>query len=577
MSSPSGVEASAIRSGIVSTVGPGVEPVGPRRSRSPRRRPARRAPPRARARVTRRPAPASRIAADSPASPAPTTTTWSVGPTTVRVATGQPAGGAGRARRASRAITPPARSRRRRGRRGRSRAGSVDLRRRRAPPGTRRRARRSSVSTAASAPGRDDDLAQRLDARGVEARVAEQRADASPPGPGWRVSRAMATSTVRLPSRRSSPAGLPVCGRVAEDAEDVVAQLEGLAERQPVRRVRRRAARRRRRRARRRGAAGRSIVYFALLYRITRRARSTAPVVPLRADAPARACRGTARHELGAHLVEDRRGRAPVAAGSRPLAVNSSSLQTRHRSPSEDGARRGRTARRRRSRPAPRCRVANRRWTAGMPAPGVGVVHDVVVDERARPGRTPARPPRVTICSQSGAAGAAPAPVAEGRAQPLAAARAGRRPRRPRARSRGSLRRARRACRARKSSRTLCTRTRRSSASSGFTAAPSSRCVAVGDGSSGSVPAESGHRSSSVGAAAPVRYDGSAWRVASGACGTCTYSAWHGGLRPSDRAHSPPAGGRSRSSSSPRRTMPARRRSGRRSAGSSRSPRRSCR
>ena len=40
---------------------------------------------------------------------------------------------------------------------------------------------------------------------------------------------ASATSTVRLPSVRSSPAGLPVDLRVAEHAEQVVAELERLA------------------------------------------------------------------------------------------------------------------------------------------------------------------------------------------------------------------------------------------------------------------------------------------------------------------------------------------------------------
>ena len=50
-----------------------------------------------------------------------------------------------------------------------------------------------------------------------------------------RASRASATSTVRLPSTRSSPAGLPVDVRVAEHPEQVVAQLERLAERQPER------------------------------------------------------------------------------------------------------------------------------------------------------------------------------------------------------------------------------------------------------------------------------------------------------------------------------------------------------
>ena len=49
---------------------------------------------------------------------------------------------------------------------------------------------------------------------------------------GGRASSARATRTVRLPSTRSSPAGLPVTVGVAEDAEQVVAQLEGLTQRQ---------------------------------------------------------------------------------------------------------------------------------------------------------------------------------------------------------------------------------------------------------------------------------------------------------------------------------------------------------
>ena len=48
-----------------------------------------------------------------------------------------------------------------------------------------------------------------------------------------RRSRASATSTVRLPSVRSSPAGFPVDLRVAVHPEQVVAELERLAERQP--------------------------------------------------------------------------------------------------------------------------------------------------------------------------------------------------------------------------------------------------------------------------------------------------------------------------------------------------------
>ena len=51
-------------------------------------------------------------------------------------------------------------------------------------------------------------------------------------------SRAYAMSTVRLPSRRSSPEGLPVTRFVAEDAEHVIAQLERHADRMPERRQR---------------------------------------------------------------------------------------------------------------------------------------------------------------------------------------------------------------------------------------------------------------------------------------------------------------------------------------------------
>ena len=74
-------------------------------------------------------------------------------------------------------------------------------------------------------------------------------------GAGRRGATAMACSSVGLPSRRSSPTGLPVTRRVAEHAEQVVAQLEGLAEGQAEGRQRRRPARRAGRPGRRRGAA----------------------------------------------------------------------------------------------------------------------------------------------------------------------------------------------------------------------------------------------------------------------------------------------------------------------------------
>ena len=84
--------------------------------------------------------------------------------------------------------------------------------------------------------------------------------------------------------------------------------------------------------------------------------------------------------------------------------------------------RRCRTARRRRPSRARRCRAANRRCTRGMPAPGVGVVHHVVVDQRAAWRNSSAAAARHDLRRRRRTAGAAPAPVAEGRAQPLAAA-----------------------------------------------------------------------------------------------------------------------------------------------------------
>ena len=53
-------------------------------------------------------------------------------------------------------------------------------------------------------------------------------------GPAWRPPTARASSGVGLPSRRSSPTGLPVIDGVAERTHHVVAHLERVAERQPV-------------------------------------------------------------------------------------------------------------------------------------------------------------------------------------------------------------------------------------------------------------------------------------------------------------------------------------------------------
>ena len=79
------------------------------------------------------------------------------------------------------------------------------------------------------------------------------------PGRGRPASVAAASSGVGLPSRRSSPTGLPVAVLVAEHAEHVVAQLEGLAQRVAVGREHLpQLARARRPGRRRRGAAARS-------------------------------------------------------------------------------------------------------------------------------------------------------------------------------------------------------------------------------------------------------------------------------------------------------------------------------
>ena len=82
-----------------------------------------------------------------------------------------------------------------------------------------------------------DAAASRIAATSASARSA--RADpleqARGPSASARAA-AAATSGVSLPSRRSSPTGLPVTDCVAEHAEQVVAQLERLAEREAERR-----------------------------------------------------------------------------------------------------------------------------------------------------------------------------------------------------------------------------------------------------------------------------------------------------------------------------------------------------
>ena len=235
-----------------------------------------------------------------------------------------------------------------------------------------------------------------------------------------------ATSIVRLPSRRSSPAGLPVSRRVAEHAEDVVAQLEGdahaaavLARRAVDPRLRRPAA------STRPSRSGCSTEYLPLLKSATR----SAPLERALAAAPAPAGRGTARTSARCAC-----GRAPAAAAASDSRRAGRWCATSRRTRSASGCPAGsprprRTARPSRASRTRSCSASNRRCAAGMPRRRSLRVHHVVVDERAglqqlQRGRG-GEDRRVVA-----AAGAAPAPVAEGGAQPLAARQQVRRGRR---------------------------------------------------------------------------------------------------------------------------------------------------
>ncbi len=365
---------------MVSTVGPGVEPVGPEPPRAART-PAR--PPGTASRsstVTRRPAPASRSAADSPASPAPTTTTWSVGPVTVRVRPGShPASRAARLPAVvPAAITRPAPSPRTPApparhapigdvRRGQGGQGLVDqLVDQRLDGGQRA--------------GVHDDLAQRVDAGRVQVRVAEQAARPAPPGPGVAALQSRGDQHRALALAQVVAGRLAGLRRVAEDAEHVVAQLERLAERQPVARSSAASS-----------AAAAPASAPAEVQRLLDRVLRA--LVPDHATGPLqRALRPPAGHgllehvevlpghELGAHLVEDplARGRGPPAA--RPLPVKQlvaprpgTGRRQDRAGQAEPLAVAGPAAAPVQGGEAP---VDRRRA-----APGVGVVHDVVVDQ----------------------------------------------------------------------------------------------------------------------------------------------------------------------------------------------------
>ena len=266
--------------------------------------------------------------------------------------------------------------------------------------------------------GAVDDPAQLGDLRRRRAACrASGRAARRPPAEA--ASSASATSTVRLPSTRSSPAGLPVGGRVAEHAEQVVAELERLAERQAERRQLGQRRRARRRRGRRRCGAGArwSTSPTCSAARSSRRRRRPRP----------RACTETSRNWPA--ITSERHRSKTSSAGAtrspgRPQRRSSSSDQLSSRSPSRmaaaapycSGSPRhavaaGARPRSRGAWPAGRAGCRRRpcsrrgpaRWRAAAPAP-----------RRRGAGRPRRRP---SGCDR------AEAPVAEGGPEPLAAGR----------------------------------------------------------------------------------------------------------------------------------------------------------
>ncbi len=155
--------------------------------------------------------------------------------------------------------------------------------------------------------------------------------------------------------------GLAGGGRVAEDAEQVVAQLERLAERQPERRQLGHRPRRRRRRARRRCAAAArwstSPTCSAAPSSRRRRRRGRGP-------APTR--RGTGRRSPRERHRSKTSSAAATCSSGRPQRRSSSSAQLSSRSPSRIAAAAPYCSGSPRQ-PAPRCSASNARCVAGRP------------------------------------------------------------------------------------------------------------------------------------------------------------------------------------------------------------------
>ena len=224
-------------------------------------------------------------------------------------------------------------------------------------------ARRCASPPAAAAPEALDDALEPRDLLGRQRRARARRRARPRPRAEQRGS-ASATRTVRLPSSRSSPAGLPVTDGVAEDAEQVVAQLEGLARgagRSGEQRLDDLGRRRRPARRRRAAAARRS----------TSPTCSAPPAWPWSTSAVAR---GPAARRRGTARARPRCGwrRRPAAprrrtSAGRPQPRSSSSAHDSSRSPSRTAA------------AAPYCSgrpgqpgaavelARRRRWVAGWP------------------------------------------------------------------------------------------------------------------------------------------------------------------------------------------------------------------
>ena len=199
------------------------------------------------------------------------------------------------------------------------------------------------------------------------------RRSAAGPGRRRRCGRsAWATSTVRLPSRRSSPAGLPVSCRVAEHAEQVVAELEGPTERRPVRgqrvvQLRRAAAEGRTQLARPLDrVAGRLVLHHpARLRPAPRRDRSQASVV--RAGGPGRRTSRYCPQVTSVRIASRDRGRGGQGGGRQAGALAASPPTTSPAGRPAGSPRPARSVAGSPSQPAVACRLSNCRCAAGRP------------------------------------------------------------------------------------------------------------------------------------------------------------------------------------------------------------------